>query len=260
MLFYIDANSLVSDYFVMSALYYATILSVSLINLNYKSLLSNLIAICVISSIIESTLYLVLDFVKHNNPKYPVSSLITLLDSSVVFSCVAAISLTIALYLRNNILISNKGVRMLTTIFPFLITLSIIGMIATNFSRKLNIYIGFVEARNILILLYSTMSNIYLLLYYQRCYFNSVSTMKHLQFQMFYKRNWVIFATIVNIVCIPLVLTSASGTIAYNSMYVPDLVFLFQLNVLIEFVEFNLSENKIVIGGHVADIVEGFKT
>jgi len=95
--------------------------------------------------------------------------------------------------------------------------------------------------------LYDIMSTVYLWKYYQRYFFSSKTIMNFMRPQMIYRRNWLLFVIIMDIISIVLVIIDTIGLYSESTGSFVEIVFLFQLNTMIDFVRFDTVRHEITI-------------
>jgi len=258
-------DNFISDCFLVAGFVYTFTLGIKVLNSNYKLFVNKLIIISIISGLLRFLLafFSSLSFYLFNSPY----SGITLTSVGLAVSTIGLISFITILHLRNLILIRDGKMRVLEMTLYLLTVLSLIGDIITGYMTQaadptylpsliVSVTTSFYQISYTLIMIYDTMSNIYLFIYYQEYYFRSKSVMKHLRPQMIYRRNWVVFVIICDILCFSFIVTTALGFIVAIGVYVPPLVLMFQLNTMIDFVQFDTVRNEITIGDHTLYLLD----
>lgn len=259
-------DTTMSDHIIVGVFIYTLSLSIKVISSNYKLLVNKLLIMCIFLEFINAILWLGTDwaFYYFSSPNLAH----VFLEINIITGLSFLLCLTTVLHLRNIILITNANIKIIEKGIYFLIILLIIGSVVAGFvaetfdpmlmkpSPLIIINTAFYQAVYISMILFSILSSFYLLAYYQEYYFGSKSIMKYLQYQMVYRRNWVIFVIICEILSISFFITTLLKVIVFTSIVAPHVVFLFELNTMIDFVKFDTVRSEITIGDYTIYMLE----
>lgn len=232
---------------------YPITLIVKMYGFNLKLLVHKLIFLILILNICQNVVATAYDVYQSNKLNTYTKEILDLSVSTI--ATIVTPAFAAILYLRNKILITGRVMRYINMVlFMLLIISALIGIpLAWIWSRKSSIAATLstiLAAEGVLIsYIYDIMSAWYLLLYYKRYYFNSESVMKHLRFQMEYRRNWIRFVILIDILglllFIPWILNYFGGLIVIANGY--QIITLLQLNTMIDFVKFDTVRNEITM-------------
>lgn len=240
----------------MVSFVYSIVLIVKLIGCNIKLIVNKLIILSLISDMIMSVTSIIINVTNLNNIQ--TSNAINLVLGIMLASSVVTniLSFILVINLRNNILIENKRTLIFTKILisvliPLLISFFVLDVMLTSSWTYLYLVYATGILDSIVYIMLNILdltSNVYLIIYYQKYYFNSKSIMNHLRFQMIYRRNWIYFVIFLEIISFGSVIMTALAIFPYTNSGFLSLVSLFELNTMIDFVRFDTVRNEITIG------------
>lgn len=245
-------NEVVHISFLISAVLYAITLIIKVIGSDV-TLFANKMIVTVLFSIIAN---LVTELVRIDN----FYSVIIMDIINIVSTFFIIFPFIFIINLRNFILIVDKKILLLTWCLILLIGLT---YVIYGVANVLYIYTSSSIIQiagsliNIFVDIFDIISNIYLLLYYNKYYFSSKSIMKYLRFQMVYRRNWIYFVIFLEIMGFFLIATAIKGIYPTTSAsFLGALIFIFDVNTMIDFVKFDTVRNEIVIGDQTINLYD----
>jgi len=224
-----------------------------------KSLVNRLIVLSLISFLVTSLLLIVNNTLILNNAATNDATNLAFGAMISIFNIIGILSFIFVVNLRNNILIENKEALILTKVLIFVTVLVSIPFLPINslvfgspvYSNNPTYAISSSVLSTLIFVFTSILdiiSNIYLLVYYKKYYFSSSSIMKHLRFQMIYRRNWIYFVTFLILISFGCIVMAALNVFSWTASTFLNLVTLLELNTMIDFVKFDAVRNEIVIG------------
>jgi len=226
----------------------------------------------IIISIVSNLLVSILDLISSSFMLYDsrINEASTMVTVGTVFTGIEIVTFVILLDKRNHILIENDNIFILSRIMLVIIFLSLpldlvpywiyVGSSspgsALYYSSNLLFTISNVGNALLFVTLgvYDTLSSICLLNYYNRYFFRTVNMIEYFYPQMIYRRNWIVFVIISDIIAIPMVVLSTVGIYPESTGYFLQLAFLFQLNTMIDFVKFDTVRHMITLNDYTISI------
>lgn len=264
----VSFDSIIGFALQMCTFVYSITLGIKMFNSNVKLCANQLIIISIVSNLLVSILDLISSsFMLYNSHVSEASTMVTI---GTVFTGIEITAFVILLDKRNHILIENNNIFILSRILLVIIFLSLpLDLIpywiyvgnsspgnALYYSSNLLFTISNVGNALLFITLgvYDTLSSICLLNYYNKYFFRTIKMIEHLYPQMTYRRNWIVFVTISDIIAISMVILSTVGIYPESTGYFLQLTFLFQLNTMIDFVKFDTVRHMITYNDYTISI------
>ena len=226
---------------------------IKLFGCNVKLLANKVIILSLVSCMLLSISDGIIGILYLNG--YTVSGIVNCLPG--IFGPIYFLSFVTIVNLRNSVLIEDNRMLTFTKVLTSLIVIVTVPFAVTNsmineedttdqLLRTITNYSAILSG--ILIGVLNIVSDIYLLIYYHKYYFSSNSIMKHLRFQMLYRRNWIYFVLFLEVIEITCITTAILGIYPNTTMTFLGLVILLELNTMIDFVKFDTVRNEITIG------------
>jgi len=249
---------------------YAVTLATKMLHTKLAMRANQLMIVSIVCSMVGSVIWMVCDVYELNNSN--ATEVGILFSIAIGFNMTMIVSLVWLLDIRNRILIPGKTALTLSRclvalviVSAFVVTIPFWIYTGTPVNNGnyfaptalLNASTNGATVQAISLCVYDVISTAYLLMYYERYFFASPVVMRFLRPQMAYRRNWVIFVLVMDILTVVLVILGTVGIYPESTTSFLLLSFLFQLNTMIDFVRFDTVRHEITIRDFTVSVSNG---